>query len=458
MATYTDINGVKLITTGDEAGTWGTSTNTNLQILERAANGYAQIALSGTTYTLTLSNQPSSPENGHYKAIEFTGSPGGTCTVTLEQNDHARVYMFLNSTDETVTITQGSGGNVSIAASDGAIVLADGAGSGAQVKDLTATIQAETAVRLATARDFSITGDITAAAVSFDGTGNVALSAAITADTIVNADIKSNAAIADTKLATISTASKVSNSATTATNLNTASAIVARDGSGNFAAGTITAAFTGNVTGNVTGDVTGNATTATTLETARTIAGQSFNGSANISIGPTDLTGVTASASDINTASTNYVPSGGIIMWSGAIAAIPTGWVLCDGTNGTPNLRSRFVIGAGSTYAVGDTGGAASVTLTTSQIPSHSHANTASSSSSVTDPGHTHNSDIVTGSNSGGATGGQGDGTATTAPTSSSTTGISVSTTTTMTNASTGGGSSHENRPPYYALAYIMKT
>lgn len=266
MATYTDINGVKLITTGDEAGTWGTSTNTNLQILERAANGYAQIALSGTTYTLTLSNQPSSPEDGHYKAIEFTGSPGGTCTVTLEQNDHARVYMFLNNTDETVTITQGSGGNVSILASDGAIVLADGAGSGAQVKDLTATIQAETATKLATARDFSITGDITAAAVSFDGTGNVALSAAITADSIVDADINSSAAIADTKLATISTASKVANSATTATDANTASAIVARDGSGNFSAGTITAALTGNVTGDLTGNVTGDVTG--TIQTA----------------------------------------------------------------------------------------------------------------------------------------------------------------------------------------------
>ena len=47
MATYTDINGVKLITTGDEAGTWGSSTNTNLEIIERAANGFAQIALTG---------------------------------------------------------------------------------------------------------------------------------------------------------------------------------------------------------------------------------------------------------------------------------------------------------------------------------------------------------------------------------------------------------------------------
>jgi hypothetical protein len=82
----------------------------------------------------------------------------------------------------------------------------------------------------------------------------------------------------------------------TATSTNTANAVVKRDASGNFAAGTITATLTGNVTGNVTG----NASTATTLETARTIAGQSFDGSANISIAPTDLTGVTATAAELN--------------------------------------------------------------------------------------------------------------------------------------------------------------
>jgi hypothetical protein len=105
---------------------------------------------------------------------------------------------------------------------------------------------------------------------------------------IVNADIDASAAIVDTKLATITTASKVANSATTATDANTASAIVARDASGNFTAGTITAALTGN------------ASTATTLATARNIAGQSFDGSANISIAPTDLTGVTSTAAEIN--------------------------------------------------------------------------------------------------------------------------------------------------------------
>jgi hypothetical protein len=93
------------------------------------------------------------------------------------------------------------------------------------------------------------------------------------------------------------TANQTNNSSITlavdATDANTASKIVARDASGNFSAGTITAALTGNVTGNLTGAVTGNASTATTLQTARTINGVSFNGSANITVSAsaTTLTG-----------------------------------------------------------------------------------------------------------------------------------------------------------------------
>lgn len=81
------------------------------------------------------------------------------------------------------------------------------------------------------------------------------------------------------------------------------------------------------------------------------------------------------------------VPTGGIIMWSGAVTAIPTGWTLCDGLNGTPDLRDRFVVGAGGTYAVGAVGGAAAVTLTAAQIPSHAHSGP---SHAHAGPSHTH--------------------------------------------------------------------
>ena len=90
MATYTASNAIKKITTGDESGSWGSSTNNNFDIIDRAANGFVSIALSSTSYTLALSTT-AVLSNGHYKAVRFTGSPGGTCTVTLEQNDKARM-------------------------------------------------------------------------------------------------------------------------------------------------------------------------------------------------------------------------------------------------------------------------------------------------------------------------------------------------------------------------------
>ena len=152
----------------------------------------------------------------------------------------------------------------------------------------------------------------------------------------------------------------------------------------------------------------------------------------------------------------NSIPSGLISMWSGSIASIPTGWVLCNGSNSTPDLRNKFVIGAHS-----DTAGVAYTTVTGSNtttggtkdaiVVSHTHTAT----SSVTDPGHLHT--FTNYSNAGGASDtpiiGSSNTTATVS-TNSAVTGISVAT----TNASTGSSGTDQNLPPYYALAFIMKT
>jgi hypothetical protein len=140
-------------------------------------------------------------------------------------------------------------------------------------------------------------------------------------------------------------------------------------------------------------------------------------------------------------------PAGGIILWSGSIGSIPTGWVLCNGSNGTPDLRDRFVVGAGSTYAVDATGGSADAI-----VVSHTHTAT----SVVTDPGHFH---TTTPGNATNAQGGNenlwsGDGAPGTNNSGSKTTGITVAT----TNASAGTSGTNANLPPYYALCYIMKT
>ena len=168
------------------------------------------------------------------------------------------------------------------------------------------------------------------------------------------------------------------------------------------------------------------------------------------------LDGVTSAIQTQITSS--LFPAGGIILWSGSTASIPSGWVLCNGSNSTPDLRDRFVVGAGSSYAVNATGGASSVTLATNQIPAHNHSASSSSSTTINDSGHSHSISALRPSESGNTISTSTGGTAVTASTNSATTGITASTSTSTSIGNTGGGGSHENRPPYYALAYIMKT
>jgi len=150
-----------------------------------------------------------------------------------------------------------------------------------------------------------------------------------------------------------------------------------------------------------------------------------------------------ASTAFVQTAATAAFPSGGIIMWSGSIATIPIGWLICDGLNSTPNLKNRFVLGAGDTYAVAATGGSADAV-----VVSHTHTAT----STVTDPGHNHVTGVRNGGNT--AADGAGAGKCDTGTSGTSTTGITVAT----TNATTGVSGTNANLPPYYALAYIMKS
>jgi hypothetical protein len=144
------------------------------------------------------------------------------------------------------------------------------------------------------------------------------------------------------------------------------------------------------------------------------------------------------------------IPTGIISLWYGATGAIPAGWYLCDGTNGTPDLRDRFVVGAGNSYAVGAFGGSAN-----SVVVDHTH--TATSTSTVTDPGHFHTIGF-TGNLLYSGGGGQVNtafGAGTNQRTNSNTTGITVATATTNANAGVSG--TNANLPPYYALAYVMK-
>ena len=434
-SSYTSNLAIEKPANGEQVGTWGNTVNDNMDIVDRLTSQVGSIALTGTTHTLTTSGS-GALSDGHYSLIKFTGSPGGTCTVTIDPNSIQRIYTIYNTTNQTVTMSQGSGSTVNVPAGEAAQLYADGAGSGASVVQLTDKL-----------KDVLYSGDIGSTVQGYD------------------ADLAAIGALAKT------------------------------DGNFIVGNGSTWVAESGNTALNSLG-VTATATELNKLDgvTAST---------AELNI----LDGLTATTSNLNTASTHYVPSGGIILWSGSTGSIPSGWFLCDGSNGTPDLRNRFVVGAGSSYAVGATGGADSVTLSTSQIPSHSHSfsattggsgshsHTYSGTTSLVSNDHTHNfsgttsgvgdhthsipdgsgidgaqaleAGSVTGTIQSGAAGAHshtfsgttGGASANHTHTFSGTTsGIGDHThSVSGTTGTTGSGTSHENRPPYYALAYIMK-
>ena len=256
-STYTQNNRIELIASGEQSGLWGDSVNDNYTVLDRVFGGVATISLSSTTYTLTTDQ--ASPSEGHYEMLIFSGSPGGTTTVTISPNTVEKMYFIRNTSNQTLTFTQGSGGNISIPASSAEIIYCDGAGSTAKVSSLTDSL---------TASSVAITGG------SISGLSSMSVS------------------------------------------------------------GTVTATL--------------------------------FSG-------------------------TGTIVAGTIILWSGAVGAIPSGWALCDGTSGTPDLRGKFVVGAGSggSYVPGDTGGQNAIT----SIPAHTHSFSTTSASSG---GHVHTTTLST--------------------------------------------------------------
>ena len=149
---------------------------------------------------------------------------------------------------------------------------------------------------------------------------------------------------------------------------------------------------------------------------------------------------LTTNGSALSFASVEAFVSGMILIWSGAANAIPTGWVLCNGSNSTPDLRGKFVVGyhdSNGDYDVGDTGGAETVTLTTAQMPAHHHT------VPLFGTAGNHPYDRIHGGKRSWNYPNENE-----QGTSASPGGMN----------NTGGGQAHENRPPFYALCYIMKT
>jgi microcystin-dependent protein len=379
-STYTRNLGVEKIGSGEQSGSWGDTTNDNFDIIDRAVNGVLSLSISGTSSTLTTNDGVLS--DGQYKVIVLTGSPSGTHTITISPADAQKMYMVENNTAQTVIFTQGSGGNVSIAAGDSAIIYANGAGTTAAVANLF--------------------DDLASSSIKITG-GSI--------------------------------------SGATASSLTVTSSTVNSTPVGNSSPST--GAFT---TLSASGQATLSGTTQINGQLGLSGANYGTAGQALISGGPGNPPAWGSS-----------FPAGGIIMWSGSIASIPSGWALCDGTGGTPNLTDRFVVGAGSSYAVGDTGGSDTTTLSEANLPAHTHSFSATTS---TGGAHQHTQIYYQQTSSIGqsATGANNAGAAT-ANYLTTNTGSSGahSHTVSGTTGSTGSGTGFTNLPPYYALAYIMK-
>jgi len=361
-STYSDLK-FELIGTGEQVGTWGTTTNTNLgTAIEEAITGSATITFSSADVTVTLTDTNGTQAARNLRLV-CSGTSGGARNLILGSGCQiSKMYLIQNDLADTVTVKNTTGTGVAVPAGKKQFVFNDG-----------------TNVLEVTSSSVDLTSDVTGTLpITNGGTGRTTL----TANNVVL-------------------------------------------GNGTSGVNFVAPSTSGNV-------LTSDGTTWTSA--------QGF------------VTGM-------------------IMLWSGTISSIPSGWALCNGSNGTPDLTNKFIIGA---YA--DDGGAAKTNITGTFTPSGgskdaivvSHNHTASSSSSVSDPGHFHYSRAFA---SGAEVTGYGLTLATafldrvqvntsapdssTRPTASATTGISVSTSTTVN--SDGSSGTNANLPPYFALAYIMK-
>ena len=365
-STYSDLK-IELIGTGEQVGSWGTTTNTNLgTAIEEAITGSVDISFSSADVTLTLTNTNGTQSARNLRLV-CTGTSGGARNLILDSGCQInKLYLVQNDLADAVTVINGDGAGGT-----------SGTGVAIPVGGKRFVFNNGTNVVLAT--NVSLTADV---------------------------------------LGTL----PVANGGTGATTLTANNVLL---GNGTSAPQFVAPGTSGNV-------LTSNGTTWTSVQ--------------------------------------GFV-QGMIMLWSGTIATIPSGWALCDGNNGTPDLTNKFIIGADA-----DDGGVAKTNVEGSYTQDGGdkdaivvlHNHTATSSSSVSDPGHFHYSrSYSTGTEQ------AGQGTATSAtfvdrvqvntsapdsstrPTASATTGISVSTSTTVNN--NGSSGTNANLPPYFALAYIMK-
>ena len=146
-STYTANTGIEKIGSGEQAGAWGTTTNTNFDIIDDALNGVITLTISGNT---TLTSSDGTLSNGHHKVLLLGGTPSGAFNLTIDPNDQQKWYFINNATGQVATVKQGggSGTTVTIANGTSAIVYADGSGSNANVGTISTDVIGDTSPQL----------------------------------------------------------------------------------------------------------------------------------------------------------------------------------------------------------------------------------------------------------------------------------------------------------------------
>ena len=165
MATYVNNLRLKEIVTGAESGTWGTSTNTNLELIADAlGSGTEAITTNADTHTTTIAD--GAADEGRALFLKYTGTLDSACTITLAPNTINKMWFIENATSgsQNIIISQGSGANITIGNGKVAVIFTDGAGAGAAVLDALADLELSTTLTVGT--DASIGDDLTLASDS----------------------------------------------------------------------------------------------------------------------------------------------------------------------------------------------------------------------------------------------------------------------------------------------------